>query len=162
MRYLKARGVEDNEFYYFEVDAQMTAYRQVSMREGEYKVSIAPDFHLTDQEVEVFEGDEEISLEAFNEVWEKAVEPYKASWEQAKQNYLLGDLVTGTIEMFYPHGVIIRLTEEVYAVTDDPQLRQQTRPEFMYPGNQVQGTVTHYDDTHFWLVLESCKVIEGK
>ncbi|OPA73595.1 hypothetical protein BVG16_27685 [Paenibacillus selenitireducens] len=162
MKYIKAYGLEENEFYYFEVDAYMTAYRQVSITDDQYIVSIAPDFQLSDQEVEMFDGDEAISIELFNEVWEKAVAPYKATWVQVKQNYLPTDSVTGTIMMFYPQGVIIRLSHDVYAVADDIEFRRHTRPEHMYPGYRVHGTVKHYDDNNFWLVLENCKVTGEK
>lgn len=162
IKYIKAYGIEENEFYYFEVDTDMIAYRQVTVTGEKYFVSIAPDFHLTDQEVELFDGDEEISREAFHAVWDKAVAPYKDTWSQVMQSYALQDSVKGTIMMFYPQGVIIKLSEDAYAVADDTELRRHIRPEYMYPGYIVEGIIKQYDENNFWLVLENCNVLGEK
>jgi len=61
LKYIKAQGIEEQENYYFEVDAEMIAYRQVTVMNDCYRVSIAPDFLLAEKEIELFEGDEEIS-----------------------------------------------------------------------------------------------------
>lgn len=158
MKYIKANGIDDNELYYFEIDERGAAYRQVSFAEGRCRVSIAPDFQLCETEVEIFDGDEEITPEAFEEVWHTAVEPYKNAWEETKRQYRPGTTVTGTIQMFYPQGVIIRLDGESYAVANDPVLRMHTPPAWMYPGYQVEGTVGGADESNFWIKLESCRV----
>lgn len=158
MKYIKAQGIEEQENYYFEVDAEMIAYRQVTVMNDCYRVSIAPDFLLAEKEIELFEGDEEISQEQFNEIWYEAVAPYRVDWEQVKQNYARGTVVRGSIMMFYPQGVIIQLSDTAYAIADTAELRTHTKPELMYPGYQVQGTVTGYDDNNFWLILDHCTV----
>lgn len=158
MKYIKAQGIEELEYYYFEVDTEMIAYRQVTVMNDCYRVSIAPDFFLAEKEIELFEGDEEISQEQFNEIWDKAVSPYRVDWDQVKQDYVYGTVVTGSIMMFYPQGVIIQLSETAYAIADTTELRTHTKPELMYPGNQVRGTVTGYDDNNFWLILAHCAV----
>lgn len=84
MKYIQACGLEEHEVYFFEVDGQMAAYRQVSVVNGHCRVSVAPDFHLIETEVELFEGDEEITREAFEEIWQQAVLPYREAWEKAK------------------------------------------------------------------------------
>lgn len=158
MKYIKAQGIEELEYYYFEVDAEMIAYRQVTVMNDCYRVSIAPDFVLAEKEIELFEGDEEISQEQFNEIWNKAVAPYRGDWEQVKQDYARGIAVSGSIMMFYPQGAIIQLSGTAYAIADTAELRTHTKPELMYPGYQVQGTVTGYDDNNFWLILDHCTV----
>lgn len=158
MKYIKAQCIEEQEYYYFEIDTEMIAYRQVTVMNDRYKVSIAPDFFLAEKEIEPFEGDEEISQEQFNEIWDKAVAPYKVDWDQVKQDYVHGTVVTGSIMMFYPQGVIIQLSDTAYAIADTAELRTHTKPELMYPGYQVQGTVTGYDDNNFWLILDHCTV----
>ncbi|WMT38895.1 hypothetical protein RE628_15240 [Paenibacillus sp. D2_2] len=156
MKYIKAQGIEEQEYYYFEVDAEMIAYRQITVMNGRYMISIAPDFFLAEKEIELFEGDEEISHEQFNEIWNKAIAPYRTDWEQVKQDYVRGTVVNGSMMMFYPQGVIIQLSETAYAIADTSMLSAQTKPELMYPGYQVQGTVTGYDNNNFWLILEHC------
>lgn len=159
MKYIKAKGIEENEVYYFEVDERMVAYRQVTLEEGECKVSIARDFHLIETEVELFEGDEEIPKEEFLQVWEKAVEPYAPSWKRTKQQMNISDTVIGRIEMFYPQGAIIRLGRDAYAITDYSEIKRHTDPAHMYPGYKVEGKITGYDERNYWLILDHCKVI---
>lgn len=162
MKYIKASGLEENEVYYFEIDAHMVAYRQVSVVDGQCLVSVAPDFHLIETEVELFEGDEEIAPEAFNEIWRKAVMPYKEAWNKAKLLYPPGKNVVGTILMFYPQGVIIQLDQEAFAVADDPGLRSKTPPMWMYPGYRVEGRIERADENNLMLVLENCRVTGEK
>ncbi|GAA0392876.1 hypothetical protein [Paenibacillus motobuensis] len=162
MKYVKAQGIEEQEYYYFEVDAEMIAYRQVTVMNDCYRISIAPDFYLAEKEIELFEGDEEITQEQFNEIWYKAVAPYRVGWEQVKLDYARGTLVNGSIRMFYPQGVIIQLSDTVYAIADTEELRTHTKPKLMYPGYQVQGTVTGYDDNNFWLTLDHCTVSDER
>ncbi|MGM0714388.1 hypothetical protein [Brevibacillus parabrevis] len=162
MLYLLARGVEENELYYFELDENGIAYRQVTVTDGRSLVSAAPDFMLSEKVVERYEGDEDISREAFQAIWQKATAPRKAAFEQAKQRFLPGDPVTGTIAMFYPQGVIIKLSDEVYAVADDAPLRAKSKREEMSPGYIVQGTIQGYEEDNFWLVLADCTIIGKK
>jgi len=159
LRYIKARGIEEQEILYFEVDVNRTAYRQVYVTENRSFVSIAPDFYLSDQEVEMYDGDVEITEEAFEKIWKEATGLYRAAWEHVKGTYSLQDSVVGTIRMFYPQGVLIQLSEEGYAVADYDKLRQNTNPAHMYPGYQVQGTIKQYDELNFWLLLEDCVVL---
>lgn len=158
MKYIRAQGIEEQEYYYFEVDDEMIAYRQVTLMNDCYKLSIAPEFYLAEGEIECFEGDEDISQEQFNEIWDKAVASYRVGWEQVKLDYAPGTLVNGIIKMFYPQGVIIQLSDRAYAVADSEELRTHTRPELMYPGYLVQGVIAGYDDNNLWLVLEHCTV----
>ncbi|MCS7462174.1 hypothetical protein N0M98_18710 [Paenibacillus doosanensis] len=163
MKYIQAVGVEEGERYYFETDGQGTAYRQITVFDGNrYRVSAAPDFFLTDQEVEMMEGDCEIPKEQFERLWLQATEPYRADWQRVKRQYSPGDFVSGVIAMFYPHGTIIRLSgEQAYAVTGDAGLRERTPPQYLYPGYRIEGVVAGYDEEHLWLVLEGC-VITGE
>lgn len=159
MRYILAQGVEEGECYYFEVDQDGTAYRQVTVLGDQVLVSIAPHFHVAESAVEWYEGDQEISAESFNEVWTRAVEPYKDAWQRSKAHYAIGVQVQGIIRMFYPQGVIIQLDEECYAVANDASLRKQTNPAHMYPGFVIEGTIGGCDEANFWLVLDRCTVV---
>ncbi|MEK4358568.1 hypothetical protein NYE48_16075 [Paenibacillus sp. FSL M7-1455] len=162
MKYIQACGLEEHEVYFFEVDGQMAAYRQVSVVNGHCRVSVAPDFHLIETEVELFEGDEEITREAFEGIWQQAVLPYREAWEKAKSLCPPGKNVAGTIRMFYPQGVIIQLDEGAYAVADDPGLRERTPPAWMYPGYRIQGKVERADEALLMLVLKDCRVTGKK
>ncbi|SMF84181.1 hypothetical protein SAMN05661091_2540 [Paenibacillus uliginis N3/975] len=162
MKYIKANWVEEGESYFFEIDDHGIAYRQMIMKDcGTLQVSIAPDFILSDQQVTVMEGDQEMTPKEFETLWQRAIEPYRAEWIRTKPQYSLGDRVRGTLAMFYPQGVIIRLNNQAYAVTDDRELREQTPWHYLYPGYCIEGIVAGFDETNFWLVLESC-VLTGE
>lgn len=149
--------------YYFEIDDKSIAYRQLTHKQGEeYLTSIYPDFFLTDQEVCLTDEDQEITEDAFEKLWRQAIEPFQELWLQTKSKYSKGDLITGSIAMFYPQGVIIRIENQVYAVTDYQKLSSCTRKELMYPGYRIQGTVSSYDESNLWLVLRDCVVLEAK
>ncbi|MBE9914894.1 hypothetical protein G8C92_12695 [Paenibacillus donghaensis] len=162
MKYIQARGIEEDERYYFEIDEKGTAYRQIVVTgENSCQISTAPDFMLSDQEVTMYDGDVEIDAEAFERIWRQATEPNRAPWKITKQQYAPGNRVSGAIAMFYPQGIIIRINEQTYAVTDDEELRKRTPWNFLYPDYRIEGTVTGYDENNFWLVLEDC-VISGE
>ena len=157
MIYIKAKGLEDNELYYFEVDHNRAAHRQITVvDETRYTVSAFPDFRLCDTEVEMFEGDREIAEEEFNRVWSSAMEPYRERWFSIKHKYAPGVRVTGEIAMFYPQGVIIRIEKDVFAIAALEEIASVSKPEFRYPGYRVDGLVAGYDETNCWLRLEGC------
>ncbi|MFM9277801.1 hypothetical protein [Paenibacillus jiagnxiensis] len=162
MKYVKANGIEEGEMYYFELDDKGWAHRQVSVIDGGCRVSIAPDFMLSEVPVEMYEGDEEIGPEQFEQIWQQAVGLYKHNWERAKAKYSSGMRVTGSIAMFYPQGIMIRLEETVFAVTGYEAVRSKVKAEYLYPGFRMDGIVRGYDEKNFWLELEDCTMTGEK
>lgn len=159
MIYIKAKGLEDNELYYFEVDHNRTAHRQITaLDETRYTVSAFPDFQLCETEVEMFEGDTEITKEEFNRVWLSAMQPYMERWDSIKPKYAPGVRITGEIAMFYPQGVIIRIEKDVYAIAAFEEIASVSKPEFRYPGYRVDGSVEGYDEVNCWLRLKGCSM----
>jgi hypothetical protein len=162
MIYIEAAGVEEDDMYYFEIDENGTAYRQIS-KQGDLhsEVSTVPDFVLCDQEVFIEAGDRIITKEQFEFEWQQAIEPNLAVWMKTKKQYPPGSPVSGEIAMFYPQGAIIRLSNNAYAVTDYNKLRDRTPAQYLYPGYCVEGVVADYDEDNLWLVIEDCKIKEG-
>ncbi|TQR46243.1 hypothetical protein [Paenibacillus popilliae] len=159
MIYIEAAGGEEDDMYYFEIDENGTAYRQIS-KHGDLhsEVSTAPDFVLCDQEVVIEAGDRIITKEQFEIEWQQAIEPNLAAWKITKKQYPPGSPISGGIAMFYPQGAIIRVSDDAYAVTDYNKLRERTPAQYLYPGYCIEGVVSHYDEINLWLVIESCKI----
>ncbi|OBY79461.1 hypothetical protein BBG47_11340 [Paenibacillus sp. KS1] len=159
MIYIEAAGVEEDEMYYFEIDENGTAYRQISKHGNLHsEVSTAPDFVLCDQEVVIEAGDRIITKEQFEIEWQQAIEPNLAAWKITKKQYPPGSPVSGEIAMFYPQGAIIRFSDNAYAVTDYNKLREQTPAQYLYPSYCIEGFVVDYDEINLWLVIENCKI----
>ncbi|MDT8977658.1 hypothetical protein RQP50_15580 [Paenibacillus sp. chi10] len=159
MIYIEAAGVEKDEMYYFEINENGTAYRQISKHGNLHsEVSTAPDFVLCDQEVVIEAGDRIITKEQFEIEWQQAIEPNLAAWKITKKQYPLGRPVRGEIAMFYPQGAIIRMSDDAYAVTDYNKLRELTPAQYLYPSYCIEGFVVDYDEINLWLVIENCKI----
>lgn len=155
MQYIKS--LFEDEIYYFEVDDQQVAYRQVVVSEGQSKVSIAPDFMLAETEIN-FEPDEKMGLIEFEMTWESAISPYRKQWDYYKQQYLPGDSVSGTLRMFYPQGCIIQLNKHVYAIADTTTLPEQIGGQPIGVGLTVTGIVSGYDEQKLWVQLDQCTI----
>lgn len=155
MQYIKS--LFEDEIYYFEVDDQRVAYRQMVIAEGQSKVSIAPDFMLAEKEVD-FEPDEQIGLIEFEIIWESAISSYRKQWDYYKQQYVPGDSVTGILRMFYPQGCLIQLNEHVYAIADTTTLSEQIVGQPIGVGLTVTGIVSGYDEQNLWVQLDQCTI----
>ncbi|WP_268625422.1 hypothetical protein [Paenibacillus alvei] len=161
MIYIEAAGVEEDEMYYFEIDENGTAYRQISKHGDLHSVvSTAPDFVLCDQEVIIEASDRILTKEQFEIEWQQAIEPSLAAWKKTKKQYPPGRSVRGEIAMFYPQGAIIRVSDNAYAITDYNKLRERTPSQYLYPGYCVDGIVADYDENNLWLVMEDCRMTE--
>lgn len=155
MEYIKS--FFEDEIYYFEVDDQQIAYRQIVVTDTDSKVSIAPDFMLAETEVE-YEPDEKIGVIEFEIAWESAISKYRKQWDYYKQQYLPGDSVTGVLRMFYPQGCIIQLDKHTYAIADRTMLPEQIDGLPLGIGIVIAGRVSGYDEQNLWVQLDQCTV----
>lgn len=155
MEYIKS--FFEDEIYYFEIDDQQIAYRQIVMNDHYSKVSIAPDFMLAETEVE-YEPHEKIGVVEFEIAWESAISTYRKQWDYYKQQYLPGDSVTGILQMFYPQGCIIQLDEHTYAIADRAMLPEQIDGLLLGIGIVVAGRVSGYDEQNLWVQLDQCTI----
>ncbi|MFD1991097.1 hypothetical protein ACFSGI_14065 [Paenibacillus nicotianae] len=155
MEYIKS--FFEDEIYYFEIDDQQIAYRQMVITDNQSKVSIAPDFMLAETEVE-YEPHEKISVVEFEIAWESAISTYRKQWDYYKQQYLPGDSVTGVLRMFYPQGCIIQLDEHTYAIADRAMLPEQIDGLPLGIGIAVAGRVSGYDEQNLWVQLDQCTI----
>ncbi|AUM66890.1 hypothetical protein C0R09_21495 [Brevibacillus laterosporus] len=158
MQYVRVPVMEENELYYFEIDDRRVAYRQIVVTDNDhYTVSTRPNFKLSEIEIE-YADNEVIDKAEFERLWDFVLEPYKEEWDQIKSEYSLGQEIMGVIEMFYPQGIIIRVNDSVYAVTEYEAVKSQVKPEYLYPGYRISGVINGYDDKNFWLVLAACSM----
>lgn len=155
MEYIKS--FFEDEIYYFEVDDQQIAYRQIVVTDTDSKVSIAPDFMLAETEIE-YEPDEKIGVVEFEIAWESAISKYRKQWDYYKQQYLPGDSVTGVLRMFYPQGCVIQLDEHTYAIADRAILPEQIDGFSLGIGIVIAGRVSGYDEQNLWVQLDQCTV----
>ena len=158
--YLKIDDPDNGFTYYFEVDGDRVAYRQIELSENNgCRLSIAPDFHLSEALID-YEEQDLIAKEEFERAWTAAVLPYQSAWEQTKREYRIGDAFTGGIAMFYPQGVIIQIGPGRYGAARREELSPAPPPEYLYPGHRADGIVLGYDEDNFWLVLGDVRVSE--
>ncbi|WP_088068065.1 hypothetical protein [Gottfriedia luciferensis] len=67
-------------------------------------------------------------------------------------------LAEGKIEVFYPQGVIVSISENVIGVADYIKCKDNSQPENLYPHHKITGKVNGYDEINMWLILENAKV----
>ena len=77
----------------------------------------------------------------FEDIWEKAVLPYREIWNEEKQKYLKGEKITGIIKYFYPHGAILALDSMLGCADIDDCNRKP-----LYPGYKISGIVSGFDE----------------
>ncbi|AWB46545.1 hypothetical protein DCC85_21820 [Paenibacillus sp. CAA11] len=169
MRYLKDTPFEDLGVWYFEVDDQGTAFRQVVIEESRGYVTSNRKheqlhFLLADQRIDANQPYyTHITKHEFEEVWSGQLKQYEQEWQRAKEALPIGTAVEGYIEVFYPQGIIVHiLTHPAVGVTDYAVCKEQTPPAWMYPRHKIKAMVRGYDEVNQWIVLEKASVLESQ
>ncbi|NBD24470.1 hypothetical protein [Paenibacillus glycinis] len=151
--------VSDMETWYFEIDSHnRTAYRQVMhTREGEWVGSNRrhPRFgyFLSDQDV-IAERGEEITKQAFEAFWELANAPHWAAWNNAKRALPIGADVEGTLDVFYPHGVICSIPAYwAVGLANYEACKALEAEELLSCGSSIAACVSGYDEVNLWIEL---------
>lgn len=106
----------------------------------------------------VDEGGNEISEKQFYKIWNKHCEVLIHEWNKTKEKYSIGIEVEGESEVFYPQGVIVRISENVIGIADYIKCKENSQPENLYPHHKITGKVNGYDEINMWLILENPKV----
>ncbi|MFC3800463.1 hypothetical protein [Cohnella sp. GCM10012308] len=153
---------DDNEYIggtvYVETEDDY-AKKQIALLPKNYIASNRKDakyhYYLSDAPIianEVIKhGAAEVSKEQFYDIWNEYSKELFNKWKLTKENFPVGSVVEGSIEIFYPQGVIFSITEDVIGLADYNKCRDSTRPDNLYPGHKVRGIVNGYDEENMWL-----------
>ncbi len=155
MKYFKYDDEHDFDFdhgvTYVEVYDGYT-YRQITVSETEQIASniLYPKWgmQLAEGQIDYDIEDEitEIHQKEFDKIWSKHLLTYQAHWDNKKQAYPIGTDVEGSIQIFYPQGVIIYLSNGTLGVSNYNDCKASAQPECMYQGYKVTATVANYDE----------------
>lgn len=138
----------DEEKYWYELDDEGYAYRQIVLDEHcQLHLSCFEDCLA---EGPINEDDLEGSIIAlskpeFDILWENILKQYEKSWEDIKKKYPIGVCVQGEYSYSYPQGSIIK-------GDDFTAIYKGDEPFFLH--QLVRYKVKSYDDINMWLVVE--------
>jgi hypothetical protein len=120
-------------------------------------------FYLAEEIIDVNElieyGGSEISKSQFYNVWNKYLDGLIVEWNNTKEKFSIGSEIEGIIEVFYPSGVIITISQDVIGIAGYNKCRNSTKPEKLYPQRKIIGEVVGYDEANMWLVIDNPKIL---
>jgi hypothetical protein len=155
----------DRQKWYFEVDEEGWAFRQILLEEGkESKISNLKkyEFFLSEHELSLDDVTlQRIPQEAFEEVWNRVNKDQTEIWIELKRKLPLGTEIHGDIEVLYPQGVIVSIPEfEALAIADYEECNANYKTRNIHRGLKVKGTIIGYDEVNYWLVIGNPKVTD--
>lgn len=147
--------------FWFEVDQEGTAFRQVTVDDASGKISVSClEASLADQYVDTKNDCEIISRKEFEEIWRDATSRPRTRWYLEKNKYLPGQSVQVTIKYFYPQGIICIGNEQLFCIHSDDILHIPNIS--LNPGIKICGTITGYDEQNMWVLLDKCRIIKDE
>ncbi|OME92358.1 hypothetical protein BK123_15465 [Paenibacillus lautus] len=165
MKYLKDVQEPGMGTWYFEIDNNGTAYRQIVVNENgscitsnrkhdSYHFMLAE--HPLDPEEPYYT---EISQAEFEELWMEQLEADMEVWHRTQRLFPVGAKVEGFIEAFFPQGTLINLLEPgAVGLTDTSALKSRAPAEWMYPRYWVIAEVSGYDEVNQWVLLADAEI----
>ncbi|MFE4711011.1 hypothetical protein ACFRAM_09070 [Paenibacillus sp. NPDC056722] len=153
--------------WYFEVDAEGNAFRQVLIEEGqESKISNLKKFNffLSDQELSLDDPDlKRIPKEEFEKVWNDININQLETWLELKELLPLGTKVEGYIEVFYPQGVMVSIpSHEALGVADYDECAKNSQKANMHTDLIVRAEIIGYDEVNYWFILGNPEVLDRR
>lgn len=150
---------------YIEIDGGY-ATKQIVVTSNKFIASNRKDkehnFYLAEGQVDIDEivefGGSEITEEQFYKVWNTYKNDLSDKWKETKENFPIGEKIEGIIEVFYPQGVILNISQDVIGIADYKKCSDSTHPVNLYPGYKIIGIVIGYDEENMWLVIDNPKV----
>ncbi|MFC3745784.1 hypothetical protein [Paenibacillus sp. GCM10012306] len=151
--------------WYFEVDEEGTAFRQVLIEEGkESKISNLKkfDFFLSDQELSLDDPNlKRIPKEIFEKVWNDININQLETWLELKVLLPLGTKVEGYIEVFYPQGVMVSIPSHgALGVADYDECTKNSQKANMHTDLIVRAEIIGYDEVNYWFILGNPEVLD--
>lgn len=163
LKYMKSEYLsKDHYTYYFEIDHEGTAFRQITVINERAIVSNRPykDEHFCLSEMKVdFVPEDEISKQEFEAKWQKDNQLNMDNWELTKKNKNIGTVVEGTIECIYPQGIILNLLDEIYGVVDYDKCYEKSGSDKINVMNKVRGVVSGFDENNLWVIIDDGEII---
>ncbi|MBU5346044.1 hypothetical protein KQI80_09365 [Paenibacillus lautus] len=166
MRYLKDIQEPGMGTWYFEIDNNGTAYRQIVLYEDGSCITSnrkheSSHFMLAEHPLDPEEPYyTEISQAAFEELWLEQLQAGMEDWHQTQRLFPVGAKVEGCIEAFFPQGTLINLLEpRAVGLTDTSALESGAPAEWMYPRYRVIAEVSGYDEVNQWVLLANAELL---
>ncbi|WP_240416787.1 hypothetical protein [Paenibacillus periandrae] len=164
MKYLKVCNSLDT--WYFEIDDEGTAYRQVLNKLGlnisSNRKHKGYDFFLSDQKIEYTNPPYLlISKNEFDKIWNESLQALIIEWNRIKRELRIGTEIEGYLEIFYPQGLIINLFKhDAIGIVNYGVIENITPSQWLYPKHLIKGTVLGYDEINYWIELGNIEVFE--
>ncbi|WP_098744098.1 hypothetical protein [Paenibacillus sp. EZ-K15] len=166
MRFLK--DVQDTGMgtWYFEIDNNGTACRQIVVNEDGSCITSnrkhdSDHFMLAEHPLDPEEPYyTEISQAAFEELWMEQLQAGMEDWYRTQRLFPVGARVEGFIEAFFPQGTLINLLEpRAVGLTDTSVLKAGVPAEWLYPRYRVIAEVSGYDEVNQWVLLAHAELL---
>ncbi len=157
MNYLLQQS--DKQQWYFEVDDQGIAYRQMLLEEGkESKISNVKkhEFFLAEHELHLDDPElEKIPKETFEAVWDEIITKQQPRWLENKKALPLG-------EVLYPQGVIVSIPDtDALGLANYNEFAAHSQQRNLHKGLLVEAQITGYDEVNCWFLLGQPQVWGG-
>ncbi|WP_226002697.1 hypothetical protein [Paenibacillus sp. BJ-4] len=169
MKYLKDCPEPGMGTWYFEIDSDGVAYRQIVIQDdGTYIASNRKHeqyhFLLAEKAIDDMEPFyTKITEKEFEEVWSHYLHTTSAEWHRIKTILPVGTKVEGYIEAFFPQGTLIHIFQhDAVGLVDTRSYAEKTPPEWMYPKYQITAIVKGYDELNQWVILDQTQVFKNQ
>lgn len=139
--------------YWIEVGDGGCAFRQITINEKNMISISCLEPCLADQYVDTENNCEIITKAEFENMWEDVTTPYRENWNNKKQKYKTGQVISGTIKYFYPQGAVLDLDSTPGCAEISNCADKQ-----LYPGCGIKGTVFGYDEENMWVLIGKCEL----
>ncbi|MGP0576883.1 hypothetical protein ACTP13_07680 [Paenibacillus peoriae] len=167
MKYLKDCPEPGMGTWYFEIDSDGIAYRQIVIQDdGTYIASNRKheQYHFLLAEKAIDDTEPyytQITKKEFEEIWSNYLHTFNQEWHQIKNALPVGTKVKGYIEAFFPHGTIIHIFQHhAVGLSDTRTYEEKTPSEWMYPKHEVTAIVKGYDEVNQWVILDQTQVFK--
>jgi hypothetical protein len=156
----------DKQKWYFEVDDEGIAYRQMLLEEGnESKTSNVKkhEFFLAEHELPLDDPELiRIPKETFEAVWDEMITEQQPRWLENKKELPLGTTIIGYLEVLYPQGVIVSIPDtEALGLANYNEFAAHSQQRNLHKGLLVEAQITGYDEVNCWFLLGQPRVWGG-
>ncbi|WP_239256151.1 hypothetical protein [Listeria ilorinensis] len=98
-----------------------------------------------------------ISKDDFEQVWSEAKKPYQTIWQEAEQNFHIGQLISVHVRAFYPQGVWFQVSGTYFFGVLKETAAFHTENPLAGPGLTTQLVISGFDPLNQWLILTNNK-----
>ncbi|SEW03192.1 hypothetical protein SAMN05216413_0903 [Ruminococcaceae bacterium KH2T8] len=147
MEYLKFNV--DNECWYFELDEDRYATKQIVIDDKGYHLSCLEDC-LAEGVVDPdgFDGEgifKWISSDEFYDEWNHYINEYAEAWNATKTRHTVGSNCSGKIKAFYPQGSLVEGADYIGICPNEQGSLHEVK----------NYRIIGYDESNLWLILRA-------